>query len=151
MPFTLAHKLALFPPVLVRLLARRGRYGPPLTTDEIAFRAELAPTLVEVISQQVSWDYILVGQAFAFMRGCLVLLEHPQAFRRISTYLDKRPQFSYLRRSKQWHSYYEPLLLKWRKTYGIIKPTDNIWPPIRKLLIYLNPLVQHGPGQVHQS
>lgn len=142
-----SQRLNDFPPCLCRLLARH-RYGPPLTTDEIMQRSNVAPGLkvqlnpvqVETFSQSTDWKCIHILEALAFMYGCRVDLTDAKEFRRINSYLSKKPTLSYLRSHKNWKSYYLPLIVKWRKGYPEKIP-ECLSPHVRKLLVRLTPIV----------
>jgi hypothetical protein len=121
-----------FPPVLVRLLARR-RYGAPLTTEEIALASgALSSAEVEAISRETSWRGIRYDDALAFQRGCGI--EFHKSMRRVNDYLAKRPSFQYLRTSPDWESYYKPLLVAWRRAYPASLDSVKLAPSIAALV-----------------
>ena len=112
-----------FPPILVRLLARK-RHGRPLTTIEIAERGGLKPGQVDFISESHNWILIDLPTFRAFTKGCDIDLLDRANFRRIENYLagvkvkGRRfpPTFRYLKRDPRWESYYKPLLMSWLKS-----------------------------------
>jgi hypothetical protein len=136
-----------FPPILCRLLARH-KGGSPLTNLEIAvaswrdcaFEGRLNSFDIFTISKRCSWDEIPFADAVSFMRGCGIMLDDAKAMRRVTDYLRKKPNLEYLRRSPEWESYYRPLLVRWRSTYGKEIPT-GIYKPVRELLIRLTPIL----------
>lgn len=128
-----------FPPILVRLLARKK--GRPLTNEQIGFASGLPRYVVDSYSVQENWHAIPVMDALAFMNGCGLGLNDMKAWRRVESYLRMNPTFRYLRISGEWENYFQPLLVKWRRTQGQVSTTSPIWPPVRALLIRLNPLL----------
>jgi hypothetical protein len=58
---------------------------------------------------------------------------------RASEYLKSRPTFEHLRRAPEWKSYWLPLLVRWRKSYGFVN--KNHWPPLRDLLIRMSAIL----------
>jgi hypothetical protein len=50
--------LDLFPPYLIRLIARSGVRGHPLTSRDIAFRADRSIRWVAEMSKRTSWDKV---------------------------------------------------------------------------------------------
>jgi hypothetical protein len=134
----------LFRPPLCRLLARH-RYSRPLTIQEIAERSKgITPVEVIAISETVDWRYVNIRQMQAFLTGCGMDFCDTKAMRRVDDYIRKGPTFQYLRQRPDWTTHYLPLLRHWRSIYGHypITKASPIWPPIRDLLIRLNPLVQ---------
>jgi hypothetical protein len=143
-------RAASFKPALVRLLARDRRYGKAMTSDEVWLRCPtLARAEVEAISQSTSWKGIDLDHIREFTQACNVDLTDSATMRRMTDYLrkgakGKGPTFKYLVASPGWSDYFYPLLIKWRKSYGVVT-ADNppgLWKPLRKLLIRLNPLIK---------
>ncbi len=156
-PTKFCQRLNDFPPILVRLLAHER--GHPFTGIEIAARSARTPGVnyslnaaqVEAISQRVNWDGIPILDALTFMYACRVDLTDAKEFRRINDYLSKKPNFDYLRRSPDWKTLYQPMLLRWHQSYGEIKPDSNIRPSVRNLLIRLNRLRTPTKSPLTQS
>jgi hypothetical protein len=143
---TIQDKLDNFPPVLVRLLARRKLsrgHSEPLTDDEIV---ERPLTIAEVCdySRAVNWNGIPVVKALAFLRGCGLDIDDADAWRRTMTYLSLNPTFNYLRESPQWKEYFLPLIQLYRKGYPLAMNDlpPNLCPPIRSLLQRLTVIAQ---------
>lgn len=122
---TYLERINNFPPILVRLLARK-RYGPPLTTEEISDRTRnpnaqcqyfLSPAEIEEISKCIDWTRISLLSSLSFQLGCGIEFHDNTAMRRVNDYLTRKPTFRYLRASPLWKSYYLPLLIRWRKSY----------------------------------
>ncbi len=128
-----------FPPCLVRLLARRA--GKALTDEQISRTGGLPVHLVDSFSWRTDWDSIPVTQALAFLAGCGLGLADTQAWRGAESYLRMRPTFRYLRASPEWESFYQPLLVHWRKSCGQVDDRSTVWPPLRALLLRLTPLL----------
>jgi len=109
-----------YPPILVRLLARKS-HGAALSTMEIAEISGLSPAAVEAISQTLSWDGITVSQLQSFLKGCKIDLFNPRQRKRIEVYLRgkmingqrKPPNYRYLKKDPLWLTYYQPLMLRW--------------------------------------
>ena len=110
-------KTQAFPPVLVRILARKP-HGPPMSNVEIANRSGLSPAQVHDVSFTLSWDHVDFRTMRQFMAGCGIDLERREHLNRAQTYLRKQDAlteakkrgWAYLRRSPDWTSFYEPLL-----------------------------------------
>jgi hypothetical protein len=142
---TFYDRAAIFSPALVRLLARDGKYGEPLDTLRIQRDCNglFSHFEIEALSQATSWKGIDIERMQAFTVACGIDLCDSKTMRRVTDYFRKDPTFKYLMRSKRWGDYYRPLLIKWRKSYGIVTATTptGLWAPLRKLLIRLNPLI----------
>jgi PhoPQ-activated pathogenicity-related protein len=131
-----------FPPALVRLLARH-KHGKPLTTTEIWGRCcNLRTYHVDSISQLTTWDTVTLDNMRDFTQACGLDFCDTKAWRRAEDYLRHAPTFRYLHASPQWETYYKPLLIAWRKSHGKVTSATNVWPPLRTLLIRLNPLLE---------
>jgi hypothetical protein len=141
-----------FPPILLRLLARH-KGGKPLTCHEIAERSgqplDICNTLstmeVMEMAKQTNWKGIGALEMFSFMRGCNLMLDDTATMRRVSDYLRKNPNFEYLRVSPDWESYYKPLMIIWRSSYGdghISGQPLPTYPPVRELVKRLTPIMK---------
>jgi hypothetical protein len=132
-----------FPPALVRLLARH-KHGKPLTTAEITERSRVAVSTytIESISGLTSWNRLTIDDMRDFTQACGLDFCDTKAWRRAEDYLRHAPTFRYLHASPQWETYYKPLLIAWRKSHGKVTSATNVWPPLRTLLIRLNPLLE---------
>ncbi len=137
-------RISRFPPCLVRLLARHETEYRPLTNTEIAARTNgvLGPWPVAVLSNTTSWDGIELAKLRAFTRACRCDFDNAKDMRRVEDYIRKSPTFRYVRLSPDYDQQFKPLFVSWRKSYGVIEPTADIWPPLRRLLIRLNPLLK---------
>jgi len=113
-----------YPPVLVRLLARRPRANGsgngtrPLTTDEIARDSGLTPAVVEGLSRSTTWKGVDIYTVRDFTVACGVDFTNPLHMKRLSQYLHSRGAFHYLRKNKQWDTYYRSLVAIWRSHFG---------------------------------
>jgi hypothetical protein len=99
-----------FPPILVRLLAKSGKL--PMTTQEIAHASKLSAAKVEAISMSLTWDDIDIPSAFAFMTACHMDFCKKSDMHRARDYI-RSARWVYLRRSRQWKTYYEPMMRRY--------------------------------------
>lgn len=144
---TFIERTDIFSPPLVRLLARE-KNGKPLTTAVIAGMSGLSPHRVELIAETERWDDIRFEDMCRFLFGCgLKGLDDGKTLHRLYCYLrfagrPKTIPFRYLRNDPSWKTYYLPLIIKWRKSYGDITNQPNIYRPLRQLLLRLTPLIK---------
>lgn len=109
-----------FPPLLCRLLARDGSYGPPLTSIELAQRTGLSEFEILTLSDQVDWRGVDIYTMRKFTEACGLDFTDRVAMKRVHTYLKGKtvagqrvaPRFGYLRKSPLWQTLYEPLIRK---------------------------------------
>ncbi len=112
-----------YPPVLVRLMARKPRANGsgngtrPLSTCEIASLSGLPPSMVEGLSHATTWKGVDVYTVRDFTVACGVDFTNPLHMKRLSQYLHRRGAFHYLRKDSRWGEYYSHLVNLWRKTY----------------------------------
>jgi hypothetical protein len=139
---TVTERFKNFPPILVRLLARKDYQ--PLSSGYIAAMSGLGIPQVEFISQQTDWKEVRLPDAFDFLRGCGLAIDDAAAWRRAMDYLSKRPTFRYLRAHDQWESYFEPMLKRWLGAYFVVP--GYLCPPVRSLIQRLKPAVNRGVG-----
>jgi hypothetical protein len=103
-----------FPPIACRLLARH-RYGPPLTSEEIAAGSGLSPVQVEALAVTSTWHGIDIYTLQKYTTACGMDFTNSKQMRQKEDYLRKRPvKFTYLKRSPDW-PYYRQLITKWAK------------------------------------
>jgi hypothetical protein len=104
-----------FPPVLVRLLARR-KGGPPLTTAEIVERSQGSLDAYQVmsISASTSWDEIPFGRMKAFIVACQVDFTSRSQMNRTFVYLKLPHKFRYLQSSPEWENILKTLVALYR-------------------------------------
>lgn len=129
---TIWQTLNRYPPILVRLLARKS-HGRPLSGMEIAESSGLSPAAVEAISQTLTWDEITMSQFHSFLIGCKIDLFNPAHRKRIEVYLRGKkingqrqaPNFRYLRKDPLWPTYYHPLMLRWWSSLQKKIPTST--------------------------
>lgn len=110
---SISQKLADFPPVLCRLLAResRGKQARALTTAEIAERSKLSLDVVSWLSSQTAWEHIPTGLMLSFSKGCNVDFDSRTSIRAKRQHLARtRGIPAYLLRSPEYKSTIEPLL-----------------------------------------
>ena len=109
-----------YPPVLVRLMARKPRANGngngtrPLTTIEISDRSGLPVSMVEGLSHATTWKGVDVYTVRDFTVACGVDFTNPLHMKRLAQYLHKRGAFHYLRKAEDWGSYYVHLVKIWR-------------------------------------
>ncbi len=107
----LFHHLDRFPPVVLRLFARH-KFGPPLTSREIAERAGLSEYKVVAISSLTSWDEVSVHDMRAFLQGCGIDFGW-RTMNRINSYLRSKTKtgspWRHLRKTRD--GYMEELLV----------------------------------------
>lgn len=103
---TIWAKLDKFPPVLIRLLARKG--GEAMTDAEISSAATLPIGTVKRLSYTKQWDDVPIEEAMRFMKACGCDIDDRETFRNLNRYL-KNPRFEHLRRHKQWPQFQELL------------------------------------------
>ena len=44
--------------------------------------------------------------------------------------------------STEWKTYWLPLMIRWRKSHGVVNKNSTLWPPLRDLLMRMNPLIK---------
>ena len=109
-----------YPPVLVRLMARKPRANGngngtrPLTTEDIADRSGLPTSMVEGLSHATTWEGVDVYTVRDFTVACGVDFTNPLHMKRLAQYLQKRGAFHYLRKDEGWGTYYIHLVKIWR-------------------------------------
>lgn len=115
--------LSSYPPVLVRLLARRridGKHVRAISTEEVAILAGLPLPRVREISAMTAWDAVTVGEAERFCLACgfdPLNATHRNRYRAYERGCRIRPQgqwFAYLRSSPWWQSEFIPLIQRWK-------------------------------------
>lgn len=111
--------LAAFPPILVRISARRrvgGNNCCALSSQEIAIVADIPLDRVREISEQPIWDHITIGEAERFCKACNFDPTNPADLKRQREYArscqtnPNRVPFLYLRRSPWWTTEFKPLV-----------------------------------------
>jgi len=116
-----------YPPILVRLLAKASKTRP-MSTLEIAELAGLNPIEVEAVSWSISWDGISIPTARKFLKGCKIDPTQRRQMQNVTTYLNGKvtednvripPRWGYLRRSPQWKTYYNPMMIRFLKSRTI--------------------------------
>lgn len=115
--------LEAFPPILVRLAARRcvaGKNVVALSHQEIAITAGIPLTRVVQISESFSFDDVTVGETRRFCAACNFDPTRPADRERQREYLRQcqirqmhQPPY-YLRHSPWWESQFQPLILRLR-------------------------------------
>ena len=105
--------LEKFPPVLVRLLAKKAvatKHVRAVSDEEIAIRAGLTLDKVRHISKQTSWDKIPIGDAEKFCTGCGFDPFNCYDRNRAMAYNRTQPSYTYLKVSPYWMTTFKPLI-----------------------------------------
>lgn len=101
-----------YPPLIVRLMAKRKPYGPPMLDAEIVQDSGLQPGVVFDLSMRMTWDGIDLPTLEKFTKACRMDFTSGKDMRRARQYLQKKPvTWKYLRQSPHWKSQFEPLAL----------------------------------------
>jgi hypothetical protein len=122
-----------YPPVLVRLLARKE--GRAMTTGQIAMAAGWGVHYVEGIVREHTWENVILADLRKFTSACGLDFTSRADTNRVETYFRTnhgKPSFKYLTKAPDWKSYYLPLILDWRKSLPAIPTTLPL--PIQRLL-----------------
>lgn len=111
--------LADFPPKMVRLLARNGKRGGPMTDGDIAKRTPArwmgSSWAAGIYRIHDSWDNVSVQDMLCFTDACGLPLSDAKAWARAKDYIRNRPSFKYLRADRDWPRY-KSLLCEWCAT-----------------------------------
>lgn len=105
--------LEKFPPVLVRLLARRPiatKHVRAVSDEEIAISASLPLSKVTHISRQTDWSSIPIGDAEKFCIGCGFDPFNCYDRNRAMAYGRTSPSYTYLKVSPYWSTTFKPLI-----------------------------------------
>lgn len=115
------HWFVKYPPVLVRLLARRKtcprsrRHIIALRDPEVAIGGGLPLRDVRRIQRKVDWDDVTIGDAKRFCKGCGF---DPFNFRDRQRFVNycrhKTVKWEWLHQSGAWESTFRPLIGVWR-------------------------------------
>lgn len=134
----------IFPPILVRLLARDGKYGKAMTSERIAERANMLVWDIEALAHSTDWSRVQFGYMTRFLGACNFDFDDTEQMRRVFDYLRKNPNLTHIRKSELWDDYYKPMLIRWRRSCGMVTDLQPWYypPPLRALLIRLNPLLK---------
>ena len=105
-------KLSRFPPLVCRLLARTGPKNKqsPLSDTVIAKCSGMTVSKVASLSWLTSWDDVTCSDMLAFSRGCGVNFSNAKVMRNHTKYMVLVTRFVYLRRHKDWHTRWSPML-----------------------------------------
>lgn len=102
------------PPCLCRLFARIP-HGRPLTDAEISANSVVAGypitvSAVRYVSTLSGWGPVDFATMQRFLIGCGLDFENRAQMKRVDQYRRTKPKWTYLRRSPDWKTLYEPLL-----------------------------------------
>lgn len=103
------------PPCLCRLFARIP-HGRPLRDAEISANSiaiggyPITVSTVRYVSGLTSWDTVDLATMRRFLVGCGIDFENRAQMKRVDQYRRTKPKWTYLRRSPDWKTLYEPLL-----------------------------------------
>lgn len=116
--------MAKFPPVLVRLLARRrtgGKHVVALSSEEIAIASGLTLERVREIQLSENWNEITLKEAELFCLGCRFdpcNFADRNRYRAYTNQCKNNPTknwWKYLRTSPHWGSEFVPLVQTWKR------------------------------------
>ncbi len=113
MSLSLWQRLDRFPPLVVRLLARRRQVSGgvvALTVEEISKRSGLSALEVQSLSWLSSWDSVPVSKIKKFSEACGIDFASRVNMREQSAYIRRSPTFKYLSKSPDWESTYQPMI-----------------------------------------
>ena len=105
--------LEKFPPVLVRLLAKKAvatKHVRAVSDEEIAIRGGLSLDKVRHISKQTLWDIIPIGDAERFCIGCGFDPFNCYDRNRAMAYNRTSASYTYLKVSPYWSTTFKPLI-----------------------------------------
>lgn len=111
--------LDAYPPLVVRLCARRSKGGKnvvALTNQEIAIETGIPLIRINEISQLLSWEYMTISEARRFCQACRFDPTMASDRKKQAIYTRvcqiKRPNQppQYLRNSPLWTTYFLPLI-----------------------------------------
>ena len=103
------HKVQKFPPVLVRLLARKP-CGTAMSDIDIVNRSGGRLLLADVrrLGYLTSWDDVSVRNLRDFTYACRVDIADPAQLKNLNRYV-KNPKFGHLQRHADWVQFREML------------------------------------------
>jgi hypothetical protein len=109
-----------YPPILIRLLARRkigtGKHVEAMSNQMVAIAAGLPLARVEEIQQKLTPDGVTFPEMHKFCRGCNFDPTNSADRTRLQAYQyacqknPQRPTFLYLRKSPYWETVFRPLI-----------------------------------------
>lgn len=117
MTLKIERKLAIFPPIACRLLARkRGPNGGivAMTDEDIRQASGLPMAVIKHLSWSLSWSGEPCGHMLAFTKGCGVDLNSREGVRQNTRYL-RHGTWNHILRSGQRQQFNE-LLAEWRRS-----------------------------------
>ena len=105
--------LEKFPPVLVRLLAKKPiatKHVRAVSDQEVAIAGGLPLSKVRHISKQVAWSEIPIGDAEKFCLGCGFDPFNCYDRNKAMAYGRTSPSYTYLKVSPYWRNTFKPLI-----------------------------------------
>lgn len=104
-----------YPPILCRLLARKGRGHATivLSTKEIAQKMRVDEFVVDSLSTNKSWATVPFGLMQQFLQACGIDFCDWKKVKLLNAFYARQAcenPWPHLRRSREWLSYYEPML-----------------------------------------
>lgn len=108
-------RLLRFPPIVCRLLARKGRGArgkglSPMSDQEIANRSGLSVAEVRSISWQTTWDNLPCAQMLSFSNACGIDLSCRNSIHKHSRYIKSQHRFIYLKRDAEYDTRWKPMI-----------------------------------------
>lgn len=112
------HYARRYPPILCRLLARKG--GRAMKTSEISIKSGLSAWAIEGLADRTTWDGIALDVIESFTKACGVDFTNRNDMNRAECYLrTQKVSLKYLTKDPLWKTYYLPLILKWSRADAI--------------------------------
>lgn len=113
-PLKFSQRLDRYPPILVRLLAVRGRGATAwaMTDQQIVQASGLTFAEVKRASYSTNWKELPVWIMQAFLLGCGIDLEKRSTMQRLE-FMRLTGTFSHLKRSDLWEPYFRELVEIW--------------------------------------
>lgn len=108
-------RLKRFPPIVCRLLARKGKGAAgrglkPMTDEDIAANSGLTVAEVRSISWNTSWDKLDCRTMLAFSKACGINISSRESMHKHSRYIRNRHRFLYLKRDPQYETLWKPMI-----------------------------------------
>ena len=107
-------KITEFPPMLIRLLAMKGRghSASVMSDEEIASASGLELADIQDLSRAESWDGFRIGVARRFLRACGADPADPKQRHRVIVFFSRETKFHHLQKNPLWEPRFKPVLLK---------------------------------------
>lgn len=100
---------------------RNGATIPAKASDRVTYistASGLSQLTVSTLAQQISWDGVDLPTMKGYLDACGIDFFNRKSMGRVYTRMKKGARFASLRKSGDWVTYYEPLLIKIRDKYA---------------------------------